>query len=231
MRADDRLVADQDDPVLGMGPGVIEGAGDDLGRTVIAAHRVDRDADPGALGAGRLGRGLRSPRQRAASSAGARLELDREAALVVAAVRTDVMRQLHLVAVRALLERRDADGEVCTPLALAGMRDASLGYTHGVGGSFGSSRDGDVLAGCSGVRDLARRSSDRRRSVARNGRPCQRGHDRDPVSGRGPFLGSPQTSSQSTRRAIDSAIIGTIAMTNRGSLRRMTKDGGDRTRT
>jgi len=40
------------------------------------------------------------------------LGLDGESALVVAAVRTDVMRQLHLVAVRALLERRDADGEV-----------------------------------------------------------------------------------------------------------------------
>src|SRR6476469_10768624 len=75
------------------------------------------------------------------------LQLDREAALVVAAVRADVVRQLHLVAVRALLERRHADGEVRSPLALAGMGDASLGYTHEVGGSFGSSREGDVRTG------------------------------------------------------------------------------------
>src|ERR1700720_3779182 len=65
---------------------------------------------------------------------GCRLGRDREAALVVAAVGTDVVRQLHLVAVRALFERRDADREVRTALALTGMRDASLGYTHGVRG-------------------------------------------------------------------------------------------------
>ena len=69
---DDRLVADQDDLVLGMGPGVIDRAGDDLGRTMIAAHRVDRDADPGGVAGRRLGVGLRSPRQRAASSAAGR---------------------------------------------------------------------------------------------------------------------------------------------------------------
>ena len=43
MRSDRRLVADEDDPILGVGPGVVEGAGDDLRRAVIAAHRVDRD--------------------------------------------------------------------------------------------------------------------------------------------------------------------------------------------
>ena len=54
-RADDRLVADEDEPVLGMGAGVIERAGDDLRGTVIAAHRVDGDADPGALRPSRAG--------------------------------------------------------------------------------------------------------------------------------------------------------------------------------
>ena len=105
MRADDRLVADEDDPVLGVGPGVIEGARDDLGGTVVAAHRVDGDADAGAVRPSRARAAARSPRQRAASSCGW-LELDRQAAVVVAAVRADVVRQLHLVAVRALLERR-----------------------------------------------------------------------------------------------------------------------------
>ena len=54
-RADDRLVADEDEPVLGVGASVIERAGHDLGRTVIAAHRVDRDTDPGAVRSGRSG--------------------------------------------------------------------------------------------------------------------------------------------------------------------------------
>ena len=39
-----------------------------------------------------------------------------------------------------------------------------------------------------------------------------------------------QTSSQSTSSAIDRAIIGTIATTNRGSLSRMTKDDAIATR-
>jgi hypothetical protein len=59
------------------------------------------------------------------------LQLDGESAVVVAAVGADVMRQLHLVTVRTLLEIRQFDGEVCATLALAGMRNASLGYTHG----------------------------------------------------------------------------------------------------
>ena len=42
--------------VLGMGAGVIEGAGDDLGRAVVAAHRVDRDRHPAAVIVGGAGR-------------------------------------------------------------------------------------------------------------------------------------------------------------------------------
>ena len=45
--ADDRLVADEDEPILGVRAGVVEGARDDLGRAVVAAHRVDGDADAG----------------------------------------------------------------------------------------------------------------------------------------------------------------------------------------
>jgi hypothetical protein len=60
------------------------------------------------------------------------LDLDGEPAVVVAAVGTDVMRELHLVAVRTLLEVRQLDGEVRATLTLAGMRDTSLRYTHGV---------------------------------------------------------------------------------------------------
>jgi hypothetical protein len=41
------------------------------------------------------------------------------------------MGQLRLVAVIALLETRHTQGEVGATLALAGMRDASLGNTHG----------------------------------------------------------------------------------------------------
>ena len=69
MRADRRLVTDEDDLVLRVGAGMVERARDDLGRTVIAAHRVDRDADPGAARCGPAGLAARSPRQRAASSA------------------------------------------------------------------------------------------------------------------------------------------------------------------
>src|SRR6185503_15428980 len=59
------------------------------------------------------------------------LELDGLAALVPAAVRADVMRQLLLVAVLALHELRHAQRQVRAALALAGMRDASLGNSHG----------------------------------------------------------------------------------------------------
>jgi len=60
------------------------------------------------------------------------LRLDRETAVVVAAVRADMVRQLHLVTVRAFLEIWQLDREVRPSLTLAGMRDTSLGYTHGV---------------------------------------------------------------------------------------------------
>ena len=56
--ADRRLVADQDQPVVGVTPGMVEGAGDDLGHAVVAAHRVDRDANPVTLRSQR--HGLRS---------------------------------------------------------------------------------------------------------------------------------------------------------------------------
>src|SRR5918996_2151899 len=65
-----------------------------------------------------------------------RLRWNGQATLVVAAVRADAVRQLHLVAVRALLELGQLDREMRAALALAGMRDASLGYTHEVVGSL-----------------------------------------------------------------------------------------------
>ena len=68
--------------------------------------------------------------------AGLRLQLDGEPAVVVAAVWADMVRQLHLVTVRALLEIRQVDGEMRATLALSGMRDSSLGYTHVVLGSL-----------------------------------------------------------------------------------------------
>src|SRR5438034_2645342 len=59
------------------------------------------------------------------------LQLDRLAALVPAAVRADVMRQLLLVTMLAFDELRHAQRQVRTTLTLAGMRDASLGNSHG----------------------------------------------------------------------------------------------------
>src|ERR1700746_3875295 len=59
------------------------------------------------------------------------LELDGLAALVPAAVRADVMRQLRLGAVLALDELRHAQRQVRAALALAGVRDAALRNTHG----------------------------------------------------------------------------------------------------
>jgi hypothetical protein len=58
--------------------------------------------------------------------------LDRQdlAAIVVAAGRADVVRALELVAVRALDERRDADGKVRASLALARLGYLSLGDAH-----------------------------------------------------------------------------------------------------
>ena len=66
----DRLVADEDQPILGVRAGMVDGARHDLGRAVVAAHRVDRDANPGAVLAPPGGVRAGSPRQRAVSSGG-----------------------------------------------------------------------------------------------------------------------------------------------------------------
>ena len=49
MAANAGLVTDEDDPILRMGACVIERARDDLGRAVIAAHRVYGEPDPARL--------------------------------------------------------------------------------------------------------------------------------------------------------------------------------------
>ena len=49
--ADARRIADEQDVVLGMGASVIERARDDLGGAMVAAHRVDGEADPAGRGA------------------------------------------------------------------------------------------------------------------------------------------------------------------------------------
>jgi hypothetical protein len=49
---DPRAVADEQHAILGMGPGVIERAGNDLGRPVVATHGVDRERDPAGAGGG-----------------------------------------------------------------------------------------------------------------------------------------------------------------------------------
>src|SRR3990170_1205755 len=67
-----------------------------------------------------------------AAGAARRLRRDGEAALVVAAVRADVMRELRLVAVRTLLELRQTDRQVRAALTLACVRHASLRHTHWV---------------------------------------------------------------------------------------------------
>ena len=151
--ADRRLVTDEDHPVLGVRPGVVEGARDDLGRTVIAAHRVDRDADPGALGAGGLGLGLghrvsaRRRRPGLAAWAGPRGGPGSSRSS----------------------GRRDAAassrGSASTPRASArrwrgatrrspwrACETRRLGTPMGSGAPSDHRRDGDVLAGCSGVR-------------------------------------------------------------------------------
>src|ERR671925_1082952 len=99
------------------------------------------------------------------AAAAHRLRRHGQPALVIAAVRADAVRQLHLVAVRALLEVGQVDREVRATLALARVRDASLGYTHGVSWApcvvrGARSRDG--------ARDRER-GSRRRRSLPRNG--------------------------------------------------------------
>src|SRR6476646_3174668 len=84
------------------------------------------------------------------------LELDRLAALVPAAVRADVMRQLRLVAVIALHELRHAQRQVRAPLALPGVRDASLRNTHG---PWSPSMSGGRGGRGSGTRRDSRRSA------------------------------------------------------------------------
>src|SRR2546423_9812969 len=63
---------------------------------------------------------------------GGALDLDRGTTAGIAAVRTGMMRLLGLVAVRTLLERREADREMGAPLALAGVGDATLRHSHGL---------------------------------------------------------------------------------------------------
>ena len=65
---DGRLVADEDQSIVRVAPGMVEGARDDLGDTVVAAHRVDRDADAVVPRRAATRAAVRSPRQRAASS-------------------------------------------------------------------------------------------------------------------------------------------------------------------
>jgi hypothetical protein len=48
-RTNRRLVTYEQDPILGVGAGVVEGARNDLGRSVIATHRVDRDRNAAAV--------------------------------------------------------------------------------------------------------------------------------------------------------------------------------------
>src|SRR6188508_1305998 len=100
-----------------------------------------------------------------AAAAAHRLRRHGQAALVIAAVRADAVRQLHLVAVRTLLEAGQVDREVRAALALPGVRDASLGYTHGVSWAPCRSSWGACLlpAGARG----RERGSRRRRSLPR----------------------------------------------------------------
>ena len=65
--ADDGLVADQDDLVEGMAQRVIDGARDDLGGSVVPAHRIDGEAYSGRHRRRPAVRPGRSPGQRAAS--------------------------------------------------------------------------------------------------------------------------------------------------------------------
>ena len=57
-RTDRRLVAYEEDPVLGVGSGVVEGPWDDLGRAVIATHRVDGDRNAAAISSAVTSRGV-----------------------------------------------------------------------------------------------------------------------------------------------------------------------------
>ena len=129
------LVADEDDRVLGVGAGVRERARGPprwgRGRRPSRRRRRGRRCGPGVPVRDR-GRGhdrvSRTPRPR--TTAG-RLQLDRLAAVVPAAGRADPVRQLRLVAVRALDELRQGDREVAPALHLSRVSDLSLGHTHG----------------------------------------------------------------------------------------------------
>ena len=57
-RSDRGLVTDEEDLVLGVGAGVVEGARDDLGRAVIATHRVDGDRNAAAVSSAVTSRGV-----------------------------------------------------------------------------------------------------------------------------------------------------------------------------
>src|SRR4029078_10856705 len=128
-----RLVADQQQPVPGMVVGVVDGARNDLGGSVVTAHRVDGDGD--ATGVRYSISSVRAADlvdHRSGGGLGRRLlEVDRLAAVVPAAVGADVVRQLRGMAVIAFLELGHAQGEVGAALTLPGVRDASLGNSHG----------------------------------------------------------------------------------------------------
>src|SRR5262245_28882727 len=63
-----------------------------------------------------------------------RLQLEDRPAAVEAAVRTRAVSPLGLVAVRALLERGQAEREMRSPVALTGMGNLSLRHAHRVVG-------------------------------------------------------------------------------------------------
>ena len=77
-------------------------------RCVVAAHRVQRDLHGLLL----------------------LFRLHRFAALVVAAVGTDAVRQHRLVALGAILDLQRFDVQMASPLALPGVRSSSLGNSH-----------------------------------------------------------------------------------------------------
>jgi hypothetical protein len=108
---------------------------------MVAAHRIDRDRDTRPTRVVPLSEWVADLVDHRSGGGFVRrlLDLDRLAALVPAAVRADVVRQLLLVAVVALFEPRHAQGEVRAALAFSGVRDASLRNTHGSWSpSFGS---------------------------------------------------------------------------------------------
>ena len=99
-RLDLGLVADQNDAQVGIGGDRLHGAGDDRTGRMVAAHRVQRDLH------------------------GLLLLFRRHdfAALVVAAVGADAVRQHRLVALAAVLDLDRLDVVMAAPFALAGVR-------------------------------------------------------------------------------------------------------------